>query len=228
MTGRSAHRGSVPPLPDSQDTRAAIVATCRAMNARGINQGTSGNVSARVAGGMLITPSAVPYDAMTPDMIVRLPLDGPLPDGLAMKPSTEWRFHQALLAARPDMAAVVHAHPPHGTALAVRGEPIPACHYMVAAFGGDDVPVAGYAPFGGAELAAEMARVMTDRHGCLMAHHGATVLGETLDRALWRMEELESLARIYLLARQGGEPGRLSSAQMAEVHAAFAAYRPTG
>jgi L-fuculose-phosphate aldolase len=155
---------------------------------------------------MLITPSAVPYDDMTPDMIVRLPLVGPPGDGLAMKPSTEWRFHQALLAARTDMAAVVHAHPPHATALAVQGRPIPACHYMVAAFGGDDVPVAGYALFGGVELAAEVTRVMARRHGCLMAHHGATVLGETLERGLWRMEELEALARIYLLACQGGEP----------------------
>lgn len=217
--------GSIPPLPDTSETRAAIVAACRAMNAAGINQGSSGNVSVRVAGGMLITPSAVPYDAMTPDMIVRMPLDGP-PDGTGGKPSTEWRFHRALLVARPDMAAVVHAHPPHATALAVRGEPIPACHYMVAAFGGDDVPVAGYALFGGADLAADMVRVMANRHGCLMAHHGATVLGETLDRALWRMEELDALARVYLLARQGGEPARLSTDQMAEVHKAFAGYRP--
>ena len=226
MAARRSGRKPVPPLPDTWATRAAIVDVCRAMNARGINQGTSGNVSARIDGAMLITPSAVPYDAMTPDMIVRLPLDGPVPDGLPMKPSTEWRFHQALLAARPDMAAVVHAHPPHCTALAVQGVPIPACHYMVAAFGGDDVPVAGYALFGGAALAAEMTRVMASRHGCLMAHHGATVLGETLDRALWRMEELEALARIYLLARQSGEPAVLGADAMAEVHAAFASYRP--
>jgi L-fuculose-phosphate aldolase len=226
MAAKRARRKAVPPLPDTWQTRAAIIATCRAMNASGINQGTAGNVSARVAGGMLITPSAVPYDDMTPDMIVRLPLDGPPGDGLAMKPSTEWRFHQALLAARTDMAAVVHAHPPNATALAVQGRPIPACHYMVAAFGGDDVPVAGYALFGGVELAAEVTRVMARRHGCLMAHHGATVLGETLERGLWRMEELEALARIYLLACQGGEPDRLTPAQMAEVHTAFASYRP--
>jgi ribulose-5-phosphate 4-epimerase/fuculose-1-phosphate aldolase len=85
-------------------TETPIIATCRAMNASGINQGTAGNVSP-------------PYDDMTPDMIVRLPLVGPPGDGLAMKPSTEWRFHQALLAARTDMAAVVHAHPPHATAV---------------------------------------------------------------------------------------------------------------
>ena len=100
--------------------RAEIVARCREMNASGINQGTSGNVSARFEGRMLISPSATAYDDLTPEMIVSVALDddtgaydGPL------KPSTEWRFHQTLLREREDAAAVVHAHSTYCTALAM-------------------------------------------------------------------------------------------------------------
>ena len=121
--------------PDTPETRQAIIDACLWMNSAGINQGTSGNVSLRVPGGMLITPSAVPYAQMTPDMICALPLDGPPPDG-GPKPSTEWQFHQSVLRARPDIGAVVHAHPAHATAIATQRRPIPAVHYMVAIFGG--------------------------------------------------------------------------------------------
>lgn len=202
-----------------------VIETCREMNARGINQGTSGNVSVRTPAGMMITPSGVPYDRMTPEMLVHLPLQGPAParaDGLV--PSTEWRFHQALMAARPDVSSVVHAHPVHCTALAMLRRPIPACHYMVAAFGGGDVPVAGYALFGSDTLSAHVVAAMRDRQACLMANHGALVVGDTLARALWRMEELETLARGYLAALSVGEPVLLSQAEIEAALAAFADY----
>jgi L-fuculose-phosphate aldolase len=207
------------------DTRLVMIDACRWMNDRGINQGTSGNISVRAgADTMLITPSGIPYDAMTPDMIVAMPLSrAPVTTG-TLKPSSEWRFHQSLLAARADIGAVVHAHPPHCTALAVQNRPIPACHYMVAAFGGDDVRVAPYSVFGGARLAADVVTAMTGRQGCLMANHGALASGDTLARALWRMEELEALARIYLLSQAGGAPVILSRAQIDESLEKFADY----
>ncbi|WP_158969922.1 class II aldolase/adducin family protein [Chachezhania sediminis] len=211
---------------DTTETRQAIIDACRWMNDRGINQGTSGNISVRVPGAILITPSGVPYDRMTPDMIVRLVTEGEPDMSGDLRPSTEWRFHQYLMAARPDVSAAVHAHPAHCTAVAMQGQPIPACHYMIAAFGGNDVPITPYALFGSAELAGYVADAMRDRHGCLMASHGATVVGESLDRALWRMEELENLARVYLLSRMSGEPVLLTDAQMEEVIAAFSNYGP--
>lgn len=211
---------------DNIATRQAIIDACRWMNARGINQGTSGNISLRVDEGLLITPSGVPYDAMTPEMIVRLPIEGTAQAQDGMKPSSEWRFHQAVMAARIDMEVAVHAHPAHATAVAMQGRPIPACHYMVAAFGGNDVPLTPYALFGSAELADHVVAAMRDRHGCIMANHGATVLGESLERALWRMEELENLARVYLYSRIDGAPVILSDAQIAEVVEAFSGYGP--
>lgn len=212
------------PYTDSAETRQAIIDACLHLNAEGINQGTSGNVSVRAGDAMLITPSGVPYAEMTPDMIQPLPLRGdPTPQG-PLYPSTEWRFHQALLAAKPDMHAVVHAHPVHCTALAQNRMTIPAVHYMVAAFGGHDVPLAGYALFGGEELARNVVSAMIDRHACLMANHGATVVGESLPKALWRMGELETLARGYILSLSIGTPHVLDRLQIEEALAAFADY----
>jgi L-fuculose-phosphate aldolase len=213
-----------PPYTDTTDTRQAIIDACLRLNAEGINQGTSGNVSVRADEVMLITPSGVPYEDMAPDMIQRVPLAGDPTGTGPLKPSTEWRFHQALLAAKPEMHAVVHAHPAHCTALAQNRMTIPAVHYMVAAFGGHDVPLAGYALFGGEELARNVVNAMTDRHACLMANHGATVVGETLSKALWRMGELETLARGYILSLSIGAPHLLDRLQIEEALAAFADY----
>jgi L-fuculose-phosphate aldolase len=194
------------------------------MNRRGINQGTSGNISVRAGDRMIITPSGVPYDRMTPEMLASIPLvgdgayDGPLP------PSTEWQFHLALLRAKPEMHAVVHAHPVHCTALAINRMEIPACHYMIALFGGDTVPLAGYALFGSEELARDVTRAMADRHGCLMANHGAVVVGETLEKGLWRMEELEVLAHAYILGRAIGTPHILSGEEIGAVLGAVKNY----
>ncbi|MBY5934905.1 class II aldolase/adducin family protein [Tateyamaria omphalii] len=214
------------PFPDTQATRQSMIDACLWMNARHLNQGTSGNISVRIDGGILITPSGVAYDALTPDALVTIPLDG-LPDRDGPKPSTEWPFHQGMHQARPDMPVVLHAHPPYCSVLAVQRRKIPACHYMVAAFGGNDVPLADYALFGSPELCANMAEIMADRHGCLMANHGATVLGETVDKACWRLEELETLARTYLFSSIGGAPHILSDEEMSEVISAFKDYGPS-
>lgn len=211
-------------VADTPSIRQAIIDACRWMNDTGLNQGTSGNISVRLAEGVLVTPSGVPYAGMTPDMLQVIPHDGAPRVTGPLKPTTEWRFHQAVLAARPDMTAVVHAHPAYATAVAVQRRTIPACHYMVGAFGGTDVPLVGYALFGSEALSTALARAMADRTGCLMANHGAITLGETLDKALWRMGELEHLARVYLLSMTNGAPTILSDAEMAEVLVAFESY----
>lgn len=209
-------------MKDTIAARQSIIDGCLWMQSVGLNQGTSGNISLRVEDGMLITPSAVPYADMTPEMIVKLPLDaGPAPD---QNPSTEWQFHQTVLNARPDATAVVHAHPAHATAIAIQRRAIPAVHYMVAAFGGVDVLCTGYALFGSTALSDMVAQAVADRHGCLMANHGALTLGDTLDRALWRMQELETLARVMLLSETSGAPVILSQADIDATLASFSGY----
>ncbi|MCF2905536.1 class II aldolase/adducin family protein [Octadecabacter sp. CECT 8868] len=209
-------------MQDSTALRQSIIDGCLWMQSSGLNQGTSGNISVRVGDGMLITPSAVPYADMTPNMICKLPLKGdPTPD---QNPSTEWQFHQAALNARPDSNAVVHAHPAHATAVAIQRRAIPPVHYMIAAFGGADVPCTGYARFGTADLSNMVANAVQSRDGCLMANHGALTLGVTLDKALWRMQELETLAQVLLLAEQNGSPVLLTELDIAETLEAFSGY----
>jgi L-fuculose-phosphate aldolase len=205
------------------ELRAAIVAAARGMNARGLNQGTAGNVSARVEDGLLITPSAVPYDELAAEDIVRLAPDGRVVEGVR-RPSTEWRLHADVLAARPDVGAVVHAHPPFTTALACLRRGIPAFHYMVAAAGGDSIRCADYAMFGTAELARNAVAALEDRRACLLANHGVVALGASPAAALALATEVEALAAQYCRALQAGEPVLLSRAEMAEVLTRFRTY----
>jgi L-fuculose-phosphate aldolase len=207
---------------DTTATRQSIIDGCLWMERVGLNQGTSGNISVLVNGGFLITPSAVPYAKMTPAMICKIPLDGP--PAADQHPSTEWQFHQSVLQARPDVAAVVHAHPAHATAIAIQRRSILAVHYMVAAFGGANVPCTGYALFGSDALSVMVADAVKHRHGCLLANHGALTVGGNLDRALWRMQELENLARVMLLAEQSGTPVILSDSDIAETLESFQGY----
>jgi L-fuculose-phosphate aldolase len=206
--------------------REAIIAQCLWMNASGLNHGTAGNVSARAADGcMLITPSATPYDALTPGMIAAMPINGDYGawDG-PLKPSTEWRFHLDIMRARPEVGAIVHTHSTFATALAIARAAIPACHYMVAAFGGNDVRCADYATFGTAELSANALAALEGRSACLLANHGMIATGPTLEKAMWAAGELETLARQYYYASLLGAPVILSSARMADAHRAFAGY----
>src|ERR1700742_3987554 len=129
--------------------RNAIIDKCRWMNASGLNQGTSGNISARHGDTMLISPSATPYDIMTPEMVAAMPIGGEYGAWQGpLKPSTEWRFHLDIMKARPEVGGIVHTHATYSTVLAIARKEIPACHYMVAVFGGANVRVAGYARFG--------------------------------------------------------------------------------
>ncbi len=204
--------------------RAALVEACRSLNALGINQGTSGNISLRDGDAMLISPSATPYEDMRPEQVARMPLDGEGAWEGPLKPSTEWRMHLDILRARPEVAAVVHAHPTFCTALAMCRRPIPAAHYMVAAFGGAEVRCAEYATFGTPELSEAAVAAMEGRSACLLANHGMIVCGATLARAMWLAVELETLARQYCHALQVGTPVLLDAAEIAEVARRFAGY----
>ena len=206
------------------ELRGRLVETARAMHDRGLSQGTSGNLSARVPEGMLITPSAVPYDAMAPGDIVLVDLHGRALEPAPGAPSTEWRLHAAVLAARPDVDAVFHAHPMFATTLACLRRPIPAFHYMVAVAGGDSIPCAPYAPFGSAELADHAATALADRNACLLANHGMVAVGPSPRAALDLALEVEMLAAQYWRTLQVGEPALLSAADMDEVLERFRGY----
>ena len=205
--------------------RREIVATARQLNSTGINQGTSGNVSARWRDGMLITPSGVEYDTMRPGDIVFVDANGATGGRLA--PSSEWRFHLDILNSRADIGAVVHAHPVHCTALAMCRKPIRAVHYMIAAAKGPVIECAGYATYGSKELSENiLAALGEQRLACLMANHGMVAGGPNLAKALWLAVEVETLAHQYIIALQIGKPVVLDDAEISTVIEKFKSYGP--
>ena len=206
--------------------RQSICDACRDMNRLGINQGTSGNISLRHGDGMLITPTSVPYDAMQVGQIVFMKLDSA--PGTTQRPSSEWRFHRDILKARPEVNAVVHAHPPYSTILAIMGREIPAVHYMIACVGGDTIRCAPYATFGTEELSKHAVAALEDRSACLLAHHGMIVVGPSLAKAMWLAVEVETLARQYHGALQIGTPPLLSKAEIENVRARMTNYGAGG
>ena len=214
--------------------RKAIIDQCRWMNATGLNQGTSGNISVRSEGQMLITPSSVPYDAMEPEMIASMPIEGEEYGAWEgpKRPSTEWRFHLDIMRAKPEVGAIVHTHSIYATTLAIARKPIPACHYMVAVFGGTDVRCAPYATFGTKELSDNALEALDGRSGCLLSNHGMIATGADLEKAMWSAVELETLAKQYYLSLCIGGPVILPDALIEETAAAMSGYglhtRPSG
>ena len=205
--------------------RQAILDACRAMAGLGLNQGMSGNISVRDGARMLITPSATPYDQMTPDDMASVALGSGESEG-PKAPSSEWHFHHDIYVSKPDVGAIVHAHPTFSTALAMARRGIPPCHYMVATFGGEDVRCAPYATFGTPELSTLVVEALQDRQACLLANHGMIACGRDLREAMWRAVELEAVARQFHASLAFGGPVLLTDEQMRAATARFRSYRP--
>jgi L-fuculose-phosphate aldolase len=208
---------------DEGTLRARMVAVMQAMEANGLNRGTSGNVSARLGDGMLVTPSGVPPEKLTPEAMVYIGGDEGIPDG-QMRPSSEWRMHLGILRRRPDVNGVVHCHSRHATILACAGRPIPAVHYMVGVSGGTTVPVAPYATFGSTELADGVVDALEGRYAALMANHGQITAAPSLSMALLIADEIEEQAAVYYGCLTIGGPNLLTDHQMAEIMTRFRSY----
>ena len=206
--------------------RQAVIETCLTMTARGLNQGTAGNVSMRDGDGFLITPSGVPYDGMSPDQIVAMDMAGEYRGDWA--PSSEWRMHLDIYRARPEAGAVVHIHSTYATALSCLRVDIPAFHYMIAVAGGVSLRCADYATFGTQALSDAMLAALQDRSACLLANHGMICFAPDLPKALALASEVELLCKQYFIACQAGEPVILSEAEMGEVMDRFATYGVQG
>lgn len=195
--------------------RNAIIDVCLKMNAVGINQGTSGNVSARVDEGLLVTPTGMAYETLEPEDICLIHWDGTY-EGDRM-PTSEWRFHYDIMRARPDCGGIVHTHALHCVTLACLHMEIPSFHYMVAVAGGYDIRCAPYARYGTQALSDNAIQALKDRQACLLANHGMIALGPTVEKALGLAIEVEALASQYWRALQIGKPKLLSKAQMDDV-----------
>lgn len=201
----------------------SVIDVALKMSISGLSAGQSGNVSARDGERVLITPTGMAYEDLVPSDIASMALDGSVPAG-SRKPSSEWHFHAAIYAARPDVGAIVHTHSSAATALACLEEGIPAFHYMVAAAGGVDIRCAPYATFGTEELAGLAVEALIDRKACLLAHHGVIACGETLPKAYDLAVEVETLADQYGRARLLGAVPLLANEEMEKVLEKFGNY----
>ncbi|HEY0906595.1 MAG TPA: class II aldolase/adducin family protein [Methylophilus sp.] len=203
-----------------------LLHTAQQMAATGLNKGTSGNASVRLADGYLITPSGVPAAQLSTHSMVYMDWDGGAEAG--KKPSSEWRFHQDILQARPEVNAVVHCHSMFATTLACLGREVPPFHYMIATVGGDNIRCAPYALFGTQALSDVALIALQGRNACLLAHHGMIAVGKHLAQALAVAVEVENLCEQYWRLLQLGEPPQLTAEQMQAVHAQFRGYGQWG
>ena len=226
------------------EARAAVVDADRALARLGMNTGSTGNVSVRFVPGMIITPSGVSAETISADRLVAMtfardPSPNPLPQGegasllpLPLReragvrgvPSSEWAMHAGIYAACPEAQFIVHTHADACTALSCLNEGLPAFHYMIAQFGGEDVRCAPYVTFGTPELADAAVAAIEGRNACLLANHGMIVHGRDAAHALLLAQQLEMLARQYLLARSAGTPRSLTAVEMRDARERFKTY----
>ncbi len=203
--------------------RLAVVQTMQGLIAKRLTAGTSGNISIRTEGGMLITPTGLAPALLLQEHIVAIDLDGRAAQG-QLTPSSEWQMHADVYRQKPEVRAIVHCHSPYATILACARKPIPPLHYMVAAAGSYGIPLADYATFGSRELSRANLEALSGSMACLLANHGQLATGSNLDEALKLAELVEELAHCYWGTLAIGGPLILDPPQMDAVMAAFASY----
>lgn len=197
-----------------------VVETCRRLDELGLIAGAEGNVSVRLDdGNILITPSGMAKGMVTEDdLLVIAPAaqadDPRAPRPASRAPSSEYRMHLRIYARRPEIRAVVHAHPPLATAFAVAGEDFmaPVLPEIILQMGG--VPLVPYATPGTDALGDALEPYLSRHEAFLLANHGATTIGHSLAGALHRMESLEQAARTIMGARLLGRVNPLTADQV--------------
>ncbi|MCT9081905.1 class II aldolase/adducin family protein [Streptomyces fulvoviolaceus] len=234
--GERGARGGAQDVPEArgkgvgaEEARAweELVDAARRTVSDGLVVGTSGNVSVRVGDTVLVTPSGVPYDRLTPDDVTGVGLDGRQVLG-TLVPTSELPMHLAVYGST-DARAVVHTHAVHATAVSTLVPELPAIHYMAGALGGS-VRVAPYATYGTEELAENMLRALADRSACLLQNHGTIAYGTSLAQAYDRTAQLEWMCRLWLTASSvpGLAPSLLSEDQVNEAGERLRGYGQRG
>lgn len=203
-------------------SREDLLNSTLALQALGLNQGTSGNASVRHGDNFLITPSGMPIGDMSTSSMVEMNMLG---EAICTgKPSSEWRFHRDIYQAKPEVGAVIHTHSMFATTLACLRKDIPPFHYMIAVVGGDTIRCSDYALFGTQRLSDNAIEALKDRRACLLANHGMIAVGKSLQQALDVALEVETLCEQYWRALQIGKPSILSAEEMRAVFDQFKDY----
>jgi L-fuculose-phosphate aldolase len=207
-----------------QEERNLIVEYGKKLIASQLTTGSGGNLSIfnRKENLIAIKPSGMDYLLMQPEDVVVLSPDGSIDEG-SRQPSSETKFHLALLNRRTDINAVVHTHQVYATTIACMNWELPAVHYLVG-FSGNKVPLAKYATYGSQELSDNILEAIGNYNACLMANHGIVTVGASILSAFAVAEEIELVARLYVQCKSMGEPVILSKEEMVVVGEKFKTY----
>lgn len=207
------------------DLRQEICHICQLLYDRGYVVSNDGNVSARTGRGtVLITPSGVGKGRVTPDMLVETDLEGHILSG-DRHPSSEGKMHWMLYRERPDVMAVVHAHPPMATAFAICRRPLKERYLAELVIGLGEVPVTEFVMLSTDEVPRSVLPFVRDHSAVLLANHGALTWGPSLLSAFDRMETVEQTAKIYYYVSQMGGGVEMTAEQAAQLRSMTGFYQ---
>ncbi len=210
---------------DEWQSRTEIVEVGRRLYNLFLVAANDGNISVRLNDEeLLITPTGVSKGFMTPEHILKVTLEGKILSQYgAFRPSSEMQLHLAIHRHRPDVRAVVHAHPPTATGFAVAGIALDSVFLPEVAVATGPMALVPYAIPGGKELADSVVPYLKDHNSLLLSNHGAVVYAPSLTRALFQLESMELAARVFLTARQLGQVNFLSTEQVQALYARYKA-----
>lgn len=192
--------------PEQQTLKQALIAACLKLESMGYIIGTYGNASARVPEGLIVTPSRVDYQAITPEDMVTVSLEGVVLAGERL-PSSETSVHRLIFAARADVNVVLHTHSFYATALSCLHETVPVIVEEQSQVIGDAIRCTQYVPAGQhLALGEEVARTLGASNAVLLANHGVVACGRDVAEALFVAQVAERVAQMYLLTRGIGQP----------------------
>ncbi len=197
-----------------------LIAACNDMIGSGLVAGTWGNASMRVADGLIITPSGMPYDSLNVQDIVLLNNSGNVKSGFR-RPSTEAPLHLEIYRNRPDVHAIMHTHSIYASALAVSRINLPVILEEQAQLVGGEVPVSEYAPAGSEELACSASQTLGDCGAVLLANHGLVGVGKDIREALLICQIVEKACRVYIMSLSVGSPFCLDEKDVSSLRSAF-------
>ena len=185
------------------DIRQQVIDGCLSIQRKGLIRGTSGNISVRGGDGvvMAISPSGIPYEELTQDMIPVLDLYGHPVDEYGRKPSSELPMHLAVMKARPDVGAVVHTHSRFSTIIGILGEELPVLTIPLMFYAPNPAPIAPFELPGSAELGEGVVQYLGNGHAVIMEHHGLLTVGTTIEEAITCSEYIEEGAEIAYYCR---------------------------
>ena len=200
-----------------------LVFSAKKLEKLGLNIGSEGNVSFRNNKTILITPSGIDTSKLDEKKISEVDLEGKVKNNI--KPSSEILMHLFIYKKRPEIKSIVHCHSEWASIVSCQRQKITAFHYMIAEFGGPDIPCAKYATFGSKELAENVLNVIKSRWGCLIANHGQLTISESIEGAINLAISLEKLSKQFFFCKLSKKTKFLNNNEMNKVVKLFKNYK---